>query len=125
MEGLKRTKATKAQKRHCKPVGKAAFKKMATAASEIVMRNRGRQYRDGEVEYVLLEHPHWCEFADDFPKGFIQDRTPLYNTRKINAIKLLDWLHKHGHTPYNSATLVKQTKAYEYLAKGIDRMFEE
>lgn len=120
----RRIKATKQQKRYTKPAGKGAFQKMATAASEIVMRNRGRQYRDGEVEYVLLEFPHWCKFADDFPKGVIQSKTTLYNTRKINAIKLLDWLFKYGHTPYDSATLVKQTKHFEILNKQIDRMFQ-
>lgn len=124
MAALKRTKATKQQKRYTKPAGKAAFAKMLTAASEIVMRNRGRQYRDGGVEFVLLELPHWCTFSDDFPKGVVVEKSALYDVRKINAVKLLDWLYNNGHAPYDSATLVKQTKQFEYLDKQIERMFE-
>lgn len=103
---------------------KAAYQQMVTAASEIVIRNRGRQYRDGGVEYILVEFKKHCEFAKDFPKGCINEKTSVSYVRKINAVKLLDWLYTNGYAPYDSGMLVKQTKHFEYLSKEIDRMFE-
>ena len=124
MAGLVRTRATKAQKRYTKPAGKAAFAKMTVAASEVVIRNRGMQYRSGNPEYVLFELPHWCVFSEDFPKGVIVERTSLANTHKINAVRLLDWLHKYGHSAYDSRMLVKQTRQFEMLSNSIDKMIE-
>lgn len=124
MVGVKQKRATKQLKRYTKPAGKGAFAKMLTAASEIVLRNRGRQYRDGGVEYILVQFPHWATFSEEFPKGVVVEREELYNTRKINAVKLVDWLYKNGHSPYDSGMLVKQTKHYMRLEKQIERMFE-
>ena len=42
----------------------------------------------------------------------------------MNATKVLDYLYKNGYSSYDSDMLVKQTKAYEYLVKRIERMFE-
>ncbi len=101
----------------------AACKKMLTAASEIVMRNRGREYRTGDPEYILMEFPKRCKISEDFPKGKVDSQDYYFITYRINAVKLLDWLYNKGHSPYDSAMLVKQTKQYEYLDKQIERMF--
>jgi hypothetical protein len=121
----RRTKVTKAQRRYKRAAGKGAFEKMFVAASEIVMRNRGREYRDGGVESILMEFPHWVVFAEDFPKGLIVEKSAVYDVRRIRATKLLDWLYKHGHSPYNTEMLVKQTKHFEYFSKQIERMFDD
>lgn len=123
MAALIRTRATKKQKQNKRPAGKAAFKQMQIAASEVVMRNRNRQYRDGGVEYVLFEFPHWTIFTKTFPKGNVVEKTPLTNLRKINAVKLLNWLYENGHSEYNSNMLVKQTQHFEILENSIDKMF--
>ncbi len=123
-EKLKRFKVTKVQKRYKVVASKGHYEKLAIAASEIVMRNRGRQYKDGGVEYILIEVPHWTKFQGDFPKGVLHSRSELHDVRKINAVKLLDWLYENGYSAYNTVSLVKQTKSFQYLEKSIDRMFE-
>lgn len=95
---------------------------MATAASSVVMQNRGMQWRTGNPEYVLITFPYWVKFIATFPKGHIVEKTPESNTYKINAIRLLDWLYDNGHTPYNSSMLVQQTKEFERLEKSVERM---
>lgn len=99
------------------------YAKMQVAASTVVMRNRGNQYRDGNPEYVLFEFPFWVKFSDGFPKGHIVEKTATSNTYKINAVKLLNWLYANGHSPYDAAMLVKETKQFEYFDKSIERMF--
>lgn len=121
---IARTKATKAQKRKTRKASKAVYEKMQTEASAVVMRNRGMQYRSGNPEYVLFEFPHWIKFSRGFPKGFIVSKTVLTNVYKINAVRLLDWLHTNGYSAYNASSLVQQTKQFEYLDKSIERMFE-
>lgn len=123
MATLRRTKATKLQKQYTRPAGKGHYDKMVVAASKVVLRNRGRQYRDGGNEFVLFEFVHWCEFAEGFPKGVVVDKTQLTDIRKINAVKLLDWLYKAGHSIYDSGMLVKQTKSYERFEKSIEKLF--
>ncbi len=126
MEALKRTRATKVQRRYTKPAGKYAFEKMILAASEIVLRNRGsgRQYRNGEVESILCKFPHWCIFSEEFPKGTIVGKEPLYDIRKINAVKLLDWLYSAGHSTYDSKMLVTQSRQFEVLNNQIEKLFK-
>ncbi len=119
-----RLKATKAQKRWKREARAKEYEAMAVAASEIVMQNRGDQYRTGNPEYVLSRFPHWVKFAKTFPKGYIVDKDTETNTYKINATKLLDWLYENGHNSYNASMLVQQTKHYEVIAKAIDRMFD-
>lgn len=79
-------------------------------------------WRAGNVSSVLFTFPHWVEFADDFPKGHIVEKTLLTNTYKINAVKLLDWLYKHGHCSYDSKMLVQSTKEFETVVGSIDRL---
>jgi hypothetical protein len=119
-----RIRATKKQKANKRPAGKGAFDKMRIAASEIVMRNRGRQYRDGGIETVLFEFPFWCKFDKTFPKGVVVEKTLETNVRKINAVKLLNWLYDNGHSPYNVSMLVKQTTRFEMLENSVDKMFD-
>ena len=121
---MNRTRATKAQKKATKPAGKAVFEKMKQAAMSVVMHNRGRQYRTGNPEYVLMEVPHWCVFKNGFPNRVLMSKQGLTNTYKVNAVKLLDWLYEQGHSEHNSASLVKMTKQFEYFEKSIDRLIE-
>ena len=97
---------------------------MLVAATAVVIENRGMQYRTGNPEYVLFEFPFWVTFDKTFPKGHIVEKTTLTNTYKINAVKLLNWLHANGHSPYDSKELIKQTKQFEVLDKSIDRLFD-
>lgn len=114
----------KSVKKGKRKASKATYAAMLAAATPVVMANRGIQYRSGEPEYVLFEFPYFVKFAPTFPKGIIVERTPATNVYKVNAVKLLNWLHANGHSPYDAATLVKETKQFEYLTKGIDRMFD-
>lgn len=123
MAEIVRKRATKKQRQNKRTAGKAAFEKMRIAASEIVMRNRNRPYRDGNIEYVLFEFPYFCKFADDFPKGIVVERTQETDVRKINANKLLNWLYEKGYSPYNCSMLVKQTTQFELLEASVDKMF--
>lgn len=96
---------------------------MAVIATSVVMQHRGMQYRTEYPEYVLFRFPHWVVFDKTFPKGHIVEKDLETNTYKINAVKLLDWLHANGHSSYDSKQLVKLTRMYEVLDKSIDRMF--
>jgi len=120
----RRVKATKAQKQQTRKASKAVYERMRVAATEVVMRNRGEEYRNGEPVAILMEFPFWIRFTRGFPKGHIVSKTLSTNVHKVNAVKLLDWLHANGYSRYNAASLVKQTKQFEYLDKSIERMFE-
>lgn len=121
---VKRVKATKMQKRYKRSANADDFNQMQIAASAVVIANRGdKQYRTGNPEYVLFKFPFWVEFAKDFPKGHIVDKDVSSNTYKINAIKLLNWLHANGYSPYDSKMLVQQTKQFEVLNNSIDKLF--
>lgn len=97
---------------------------MLAAASKVVMENRGIQWRTGNPEYVLMEFPYFAKFPEDFPKRIIVSKTLTTNVYRVNAVRLLDWLHANGHSPYDAAGLVAQTRQFEILTKSIDRMFE-
>lgn len=120
----RRVKATKAQKRATRKANKAVYERMCVAATEVVMRNRGEEYRNGEPVAVLMEFPFWVKFTRGFPKGQVVSKTLATNTHKVNAVKLLNWLHANGYSRYNAASLVSETKQYEYLDKSIERMFD-
>lgn len=97
---------------------------MRLAATEVVMRNRGEEYRNGEPVAVLMEFPHWVKFTRGFPKGHVVAKTALTNTHKVNAVKLLNWLHTNGYSAYDAAKLVAETKRFEYVNNEIERLFE-
>lgn len=105
------------------------YQKMVVAASEVVVRTRNGSYgnrgRSGQAEFVLIEFPCSVTFAPKFPKGVIVERGSATNLHKINAVKLLDWLHGNGYSSYNSAELVKRTKEYERLESSVERLFEQ
>jgi len=123
MAAVRRVKATKAQKRKTRKASKAIYEQMRLAATEVVMRNRGMEYRTGEPVAVLMEFPFWVKFTRNFPKGHIVEKTLNTNVHKVNAVKLLDWLHANGYSPYNASKLVQETKRFEYIDKSIERMF--
>jgi hypothetical protein len=118
-----RTKPTKQQKRYKRSASLKDYGKMVVAATEVVVKNRGRQYKSEEVEYLLMEFPFWVKFQTGFPKGVIVEKTKLTNVYKVNGVKLLNWLHEQGYSSYNADMLVKNTKQFEYLEKSIERMF--
>lgn len=118
-----RARATNKMKRYKRDANSKDFAAMVVAASEVVIKNRGNQWRTDNPEYVLFRFPHWVKFANGFPKGHIVDKDNETNTYKINAVKLLDWLYNNGHSSYDSKQLVRQTRMYEVLDKSIDRMF--
>jgi hypothetical protein len=120
---VKRARATNKQKRWKRDAKAKDYELMTKAASEVVMQNRGDQYRTGNPEYVLFSFPHWVVFDKTFPKGFIVEKTLETNVYKINAIKLLDWLYKNGHSTYGSRQLLRNTRAFEEIDKRLDRMF--
>ncbi len=97
---------------------------MLADATKVVMENRGIQYRSGNPEYVLMEFPYWAKFPESFPKRIIASKTLTTNVYRVNAVRLLDWLHANGYSPYDAAGLVAQTKQFEILTKSIDRMFD-
>ena len=118
-----RARATNKMRRYKRDANAKDFAAMAVVASQVVIQNRGNQYRTANPEYVLFRFPHWVEFDKTFPKGHIVEKDTETNTYKINAVKLLDWLYNNGHSSYDSKQLVQQTRMYEVLDNSIDRMF--
>lgn len=110
-------------KRYKRSASAKDFAKMVAAASAVVIHNRGNQYRSGNPEYVLFRFPFWVKFSKDFPKGHIVVRDATTNTYKINAVKLLNWLHANGHSAYDSSMLVQQTRQFEMMEASIDKLF--
>lgn len=110
-------------KKGMRKASKKTYALMLAAATKLVMENRGRP-ADGGPEYVLMEFPYFAKFPVGFPKRIVDSKTAMTTVHRVNAIKLLNWLHENGHSPYNAATLVAQTKQFEVLTKGIDKMFE-
>ena len=105
------------------------YRRMAVAASEVVVRTRNGSYgnrgRSGQDEFVLVDFPASVKFAPGFPRGVIVERNSTTNAHKINAVKLLDWLHERGYSSYSAKQLVQQTKDYERLEASIEKMFAE
>lgn len=104
------------------------YKRLVVAASEVVVRTRnGSQQnrgRSGEPEYVVLEFPYFAKFQTGFPPRKLVERTDATNVYQIDAVKLLDWLHKKGYSAYNAKQLVQRTKDFERASATIDRMFD-
>jgi hypothetical protein len=107
---------------------KADYLKLVAAASEVVINSRrGSLYdqsRSGENEYVLVEFPYFVKFQSGFPKGQIIEKTKTSNVHRINAVRLLDWLHEQGYSKHSATQLVQRTKGYDSLYRSIERMFE-
>jgi hypothetical protein len=82
------------------------------------------QSKSGEPEFVMVEFPSDAVFSRGFPKGYVVERTLTTNVRKINAVRLLDWLYENGYSTYTAKQLVQQTKNYERLEASITRMFD-
>lgn len=119
-----RMKATNAQKKACGKAMEKHYQVMARAASEVVLRHRGRQYRNGAISYVLFVFPHWVKFAKSFPKGVIVSKTFTHDTRKINATKLLDWLYENGKCSYNAQMLTAQTTRFDVFVKELEKHWD-
>lgn len=124
MADVRRYRASNAQKRYKRSASSNDYALMATAASSVVIESRGNRYRTGNPEYVLFTFPHWVDFKKGFPKGYIVEKTLETNTYKVNAHKLLTWLHENGHTPYGPKELIRQTTEFERLVSKVDSMFE-
>lgn len=100
------------------------YAEMVTACAEVVMQNRGREYRDDSPTCVLFTFNKRLKFPKGFPKPNVYSREGENVTYRLNACSLLNWLYENGHSNYNVAMLVKQTKQFQYLEKSIDRMLE-
>lgn len=122
---LRRVRATNKQRRHSRAAKQSDYDKMAAAATAVVMNNRGIQYRSGNPEYVLFKFPFWVTFENDFPKGYIVEKTLSTNTYKINAVKLLNWLHARGYCSYDVRKFTEATRHYERMANKIERELNE
>lgn len=86
--------------------------------------NKWDQSTSGQPEYVVVEFPYFVKFQPGFPKGTLAEKTSTTNIYKINAVRLLDWLHANGYSNYSATELVQRTKDYERLDGTIERMFE-
>ena len=106
---------------------KKDYQLLVAAASEVVVKSRRGslhdQSRSGENEYVLVELPYFVKFQRGFPKGRLVEKTKTSNLYRINAVRLLNWLHSKGHCQYDAKQLVARTTQYEVLDKAIERMF--
>jgi len=103
------------------------YQALVTAASEVVLRTRNASYsnrnKSGQEEFVLVEFSNTASFSRGFPKGYVVERGSTTNVHKINAVKLLDWLHENGYSAYGARQLVQQTTDFERLEASIERMF--
>lgn len=126
--GTNRTKPTKAMRKATKRASAKDYQRMVTAASAVVMRTRSgtlsNQGRSGQPEYVVVELPYFVKFQEGFPARTLVEKTATTNVYRINAVRLLDWLHEKGYSTYSAKQLVLQTKDYERLEASIDRMFD-
>ena len=121
---MARTRVTAAQKKAARPAATEDYEKMAVLASEVVLENRGRQYRDKSNVSVFFIFPHWIRFDESFPKGHIVAKTDVTNTHKINAVKLLDWLYSKGFCSYDTSMLVSSTTDFEREFRKLDKLFD-
>lgn len=100
------------------------YAQLLSAASSVVINNR-EQWYSGHPEYILVRFAHWISFPDGFPKGYIVEKTEKTNLYKINARKLLNWMHANGHSPYTASQLAIETVAFEKMKNNIDRIAED
>lgn len=108
----------------CRTISDDDWSQLLTAASSVVIRNR-EKYRSGNPEYVLVRFAHWSSFPETFPKGYIVEKGAKTNTYKINARKLIDFMHSIGKSPYTASQLAIETVAFEKMKNNIERMFDE
>jgi hypothetical protein len=69
---------------------------------------------EGGARYLELKFPKGTVFPKDFPKGRARIKTDTYWVHKTTVIRLLDWLHANGHSPWN----YKQVVAAKHQAAG-------
>lgn len=121
-------KPSKAERNATKPADYADFHKLVVAASEVVMTNRNSclsQRGRGEIpDYILVEFPHFAKFREGFPKGHIAQKKGKTHVRKLNAIKLLNWLAENGYSAYNAAEIVKGSSNYAKLENEIEKLLD-
>jgi hypothetical protein len=97
--------------------------RLKKAAVAVLMRTRGIQWRgeDGNILWATTR----TEFPKDFPRARVREKSENFTTYKLNAVSLLNWLHKHGYSDFDSAGFIAMTKRFEYFEKGIDKLIEE
>lgn len=107
---------------------KADYLRLVAAASEVVMNSRSgsiyAQSKSGANEYVEVEFPYFIKFQRGFPKGTLIEKTKTSNIYRINAVRLLDWLHSNGYSKYTATQIVMRTRGYEQLERSVDKMFD-
>lgn len=110
-----RHKVKKSVRAATKKADKKIFKELVKAASEALIRQ--------EID-IVLSFPYFCKFPKGWPKGILMKKTPTANIYRIKVRKLLDWLHKEGHSPYNSRELIVTRYRMEKHLDKLEKWFE-
>ena len=74
---------------------------------------------------VYLAFNYLTTWPDDFPRGFVVERSGYTDVHKIRAKTLLTWLNNNGYTSIDNYDLQQQQRSVTMLSRGIDEMFEK
>lgn len=119
-----RLRAYASDRAACRTINDEDYELLLAAASSVVINNR-QKYRSGSPEYILVRFAHWVSFPESFPKGYVVEKGAKTNTYKINARKLIDYMHSIGKSPYTASQLAIETVAFEKLKNSVEQMFED
>jgi hypothetical protein len=116
---LRRGHATEYKKTLRKPT-EQDWQKLVQAAMEGII--------DGK-ENILISFSHLVILPLDFPAGWIMWKHERNDIRKINCNKLLNWLHKEGHTEITPLMLNYEkgrfSKEFSELFNKLEGSFDE
>lgn len=120
-----RTRPTNKMLKATRKANAEDYAQLAAVAADEVLRTRvGNFTNSGRCGTILASFPYFVKFTPGFPKGVHVRREGLFDIRKINVVRLLDWLYRNGHSAYNGEMLLKRTWHFDRLEDKVEGMFE-
>lgn len=78
---------------------------MTLAATKAILNRNNNGIRPEKAKLSVRLPYNYRELSPDFPYALAVDADVLTTTVRVNACAFIDWLHKHGHSVYNSKQL--------------------
>ena len=84
---------------------KEDYASMTLAATKAILNRNGNGIRPEKAKVAVRLPYNYRDLSPDFPYALAIDADVLSTTVRVNACAFIDWLHKHGHSAYNSKQL--------------------
>jgi hypothetical protein len=94
-----------------RPWTKHDYHKLVVACVQALIKKE----KDVRIAFHYLR-----KLPKDFPVG-VREKLEDLNIQRIKAVKLLDWLHKHGHTSITTEDLRVQQIQLSHIENNLEK----